>query len=78
MSELFTVCKTAPITGLSTTRFEEPVISMPNKCMTYNQETGEALGVVSTDYNIMQPQECYDLIEATCGSVENVRWDGRP
>ena len=51
---------------------------MPNKCMTYNQETGEALGVVSTDYNIMQPQECYDLIEATCGSVENVRWDGRP
>ena len=50
---------------------------MPNKCMTYNQETGEALGVVSTDYNIMQPQECYDLIEATCGSVENVRWAGK-
>ena len=25
----------------------------------------------------MQPQECYDLIEATCGSVEQVRWDGK-
>lgn len=77
MTELFTVGKTAPITGLSTTSHGGPIISMPNKCMTYNLQTGEPLGVVGTDYNIMQPQECYDLVEKTCGNVENVRWDGR-
>jgi len=77
MTELFTVAKTAPITGLSTTSYGDPSITMPNKCMTYNRETGEPLGVVGTDYNIMQPQECYDLVEKTCGSVDQVRWDGR-
>jgi hypothetical protein len=45
--------------------------------MTYVAETGQPLGVVGTDYNIMQPQECYDLIEKTCTSVDNVRWDGK-
>ena len=77
MTELFTVCKTAPITGLSTTGYGEPTITMPNKCMTYNRETGQPLGVVGMDYHIMQPQECYDLVEKTCGSVDQVRWDGK-
>ena len=69
MTDLFTVSKTGPITANG--------ITMPNKCMTYNAQTGDALGVVGLDYNIMQPQECYDLVEATCGNVENVRWDGK-
>lgn len=69
MTDLFTVAKTGPITSDG--------ITMPSKCMTYIQETGQPLGVVGKDYNIMQPQECYDLIEATCGSVEQVRWDGK-
>ncbi len=77
MTNLFTVAKTAPITGLSTTSYGGPTITMPNKCITYNRETGEPLGVVGTDYQIMQPQECYDLVEKTCGSVDQVRWDGR-
>ena len=77
MTKLFTVAKTAPISGVSTTGYRAHTISMPNKCITYNHETGEPLGVVGTDYQIMQPQECYDLVEKTCGSVENVRWDGK-
>ncbi len=77
MTEMFTVAKTAPITGLSTTGYGDPSITMSNKCITYNRETGEPLGVVGTDYKIMQPQECYDLVEKTCGSVDQVRWDGK-
>lgn len=70
MTDLFTVGKTSAITSAEG-------VTMANKCMTYNVQTGEALGVVGTDYQIMQPQECYDLVEATCGSVSNVRWDGK-
>ncbi len=77
MTELFTVGKTTPITGRKTTGIGGPMVTMPNKCMTYNRETGEPLGVVGTDYQIMQPQECYDLVEKTCGSVERVTWDGK-
>ena len=75
--ELFTVAKTGPITGEDPWSMNGGSVTMHNKVITYNLETGEPLGVVGKDYNIMQPAECYNLIEATCGSVEQVRWDGR-
>lgn len=72
MTNLFTVGKTSHILGYG----GSDLIGMTNKCMTYNKETGEALGVVGTDYQIMQPQECADLVEKVTGQTPNVRWDG--
>ena len=77
MTELFTVAKSAPITGLSTTSYGQSTISMPNKCITYVRETGEPLGVVGNDYNIMQPTEVYDLVENITGNAPTVRWNGK-
>ena len=77
MTELFTVSKTSPIQGFGSTEYGgTTTISHPKKCMTYNSETGEPLGVVGTDYQIMQPQECADLVEKVTGNQPTVMWDG--
>lgn len=73
MTDLFEVGTTGPLQAYD----NGGVVIDPTKVMTYNKSTGLPLGVVGTDYNIMQPQECYDLVEKTCGAVENVRWDGK-
>ena len=75
--DLFTVSKTLPIQGYGTfSSGSTTTVVHPKKCMTYNADTGEALGVVGTDYQIMQPSECADLVEAVTGSAPTTMWDG--
>lgn len=76
MTDLFTVSKTGPINGYSAENAWGDPIQDESKCMTYNAETGKPLGVVGMDYNIMQPQECYNLVERVTGNVPEVKWDG--
>jgi hypothetical protein len=73
MTDLFEVGTTGPLQAYD----NGGVVIDSSKVMTYNKSTGQPLGVVGTDYNIMQPQECYDLVEKTCGAVDNVHWDGK-
>lgn len=76
MDKLFTVGKSSPIQAYGSTMRGNATISHPKKCMTYNQETGAPLGVVGTDYQVMQPQECAELVEKVTGHVPEVMWDG--
>ncbi len=77
MDNLFTVAKSSPIQGFGATQYGgTTTISDPKKCITYNATTGEPLGVVGTSYQIMQPQECADLVEKVTGHEPSVMWDG--
>ncbi len=79
MTNMFTVAKTSPIQGSGATQYGgTTTVINSNKCMTYNQETGQPLGVVGMDYQIMQPQECADIVSMVTGSDDiNTVWDGR-
>lgn len=72
---MFTVAKTQPIVGYKT---EPGSVVDPTRCLTYRTDTGEPLGVVGTGYEIMQPQECSDLVAQVTGNdnVETI-WDGK-
>lgn len=76
MNTLFTVAKTNPLTGVGDC--PDGIITSSRHVFTYIKETGEPLGVVSPDYQIMQPMEAYDLVAETTGS-DNIetRWDGK-
>lgn len=80
MNTLFTVAKTYPLTGVSLpeNRNNNGIITSPRHVFTYIEETGEPLGVVSPDYQIMQPMEAYDLVAETTGNNNvETRWDGK-
>ena len=60
---MFTVAKTYPITGVSQVD-DRPsgIINHPDRCLTYRTDTGQPLGVVSNDYQILQPSEAEELV----------------
>ena len=74
---MFTVAKTYPITGCSQVE-DRPsgIITDPNRCITYRTDTGEPLGVVSNDYQILQPSEAEELISIVTNNKVETRWSG--
>ena len=74
---MFTVAKTYPITGCSQVE-DRPngIITDPNRCITYRTDTGEPLGVVSNDYQVLQPSEAEELVRIVTNNEVETRWSG--
>ena len=76
---MFTVAKTYPITGVSLPgdRDNNGIITDTNRCMTYRTDTAEPLGVVSNDYNILQPEEAEELVNLVTDKPVETLWSGK-
>ena len=74
---MFTVAKTYPVTGVSQVE-DRPngVINHPDRCLTYRTDTGQPLGVVSNDYQILQPSEAEELVSIVTDNDVETRWSG--
>ena len=74
---MFTVAKTYPITGCSQVE-DRPsgIITDPKRCLTYRTDTGEPLGVVSNDYQVLQPSEAEELVRIVTNNEVETLWSG--
>ena len=71
---MFTVSKSQPIVA----QCNHGIVNSPAHVLTYRTDTMEPLGVVSNGYEILQPDEAYDLVAATTGSNNvTTKWDGK-
>jgi hypothetical protein len=74
---MFEVAKTYPISGVSMPEDRDSgVINYPDRCLTYRTDTGQALGVVSNDYQILQPAEAEELVGIVTDNHVETRWSG--
>ena len=72
---MFIVEKTRPITGWPKSS-DTGLITDPNRCITYRTDTGEPLGVVSNDYQVLQPSEAEELVQVVTENEVETRWSG--
>jgi|TARA_R100000084_G_scaffold108911_1_gene73057 hypothetical protein len=75
---MFTVAKTHPITGVCEGHDgDNGIINDPSHCLTYRTDTGEPLGVVGINYEILQPAEAEELVSIVTNKPVETRWSGK-
>lgn len=75
---MFDVYKTGNIQGEGKTEWGGTTTISSNHVMTYRADTNECLGVVGSDYQVMQPRDVRSLVEEVTGSDRvDTTWDGR-
>lgn len=75
---MFDVYKTGNIQGFGKTDWGGTTTITSNNVMTYRADTNECLGVVGSDYQVMQPRDVRSLVEEVTGSEKvDTHWDGR-